>query len=374
MANDQKFDPAKTPGSFTAPPADAPAQVTLPGSERPTAGQIAQARRNEQELPVFAPKPMTAEQIRAFLGKDPAAVPLSPRDAAKPASIILTDAEASPVPKPIISSVKPVDQPIRSKLRRVLRPIVDQLTGGQQLTGTHLNGIPDHAAAERAQALADATGSALDQSIADAAAIDAGLLPPLEPATDADAAATAQGELPPPAIAPAQPWQPAASDTDTPSRGLPTAIADKNKQITGGFGLAMDAQYFPLDGAELREVIYALLGKIHDQLRDDLRFTLATTYPRVTARVVVEVSAYATDQSFQITRVAVDHKKTPLEVAREYADEVCFVVMASVDEMTPEGESVLPPDKMRKELRLARPHKQAIDMPGGGRSFVDIKS
>src|SRR6185295_18611078 len=58
-----------------------------------------------------------------------------------------------------------------------------------------------------------------------------------------------------PPLPPPEPWQKAASDTDTPSRGIPTAIADPGKAITGGFGGLGPAQYFPLDGSELGAVI-----------------------------------------------------------------------------------------------------------------------
>lgn len=172
--------------------------------------------------------------------------------------------------------------------------------------------------------------------------------------------------------------QPAASNTDSPSRGLPTGIADPGKQITGGFGDAGDAQYFPLDGSELRELVRGLMSVIDEQLTHDLRFSMAITYPRVTARVIVEVEAYAAggdggqyDPGFVIQRVIVPHDKTPIAIARARADQVCFVIMANRVEMNAAGESISPPNQLRQELGLAVPRKQAVSTPTG-RVIVDL--
>jgi len=171
--------------------------------------------------------------------------------------------------------------------------------------------------------------------------------------------------------------QPAASDTDSPARGIPTGIVDPGKQITGGFGDAGDAQYFPLDGSEVRELTRGLMSVIDSQLEHDLRFSMAVCYPRVSVRVIVEVSAYAAggdggqyDPSFAITRVAA-HDKTPLAIARERADEVVFVLVADRTEMTPAGESIAPPNLIRQELGLVVPRKQAIQTPHG-RLIIDV--
>lgn len=172
-------------------------------------------------------------------------------------------------------------------------------------------------------------------------------------------------------VDPPLPHQPAASDTDSPARGIPKAIADPGKQITGGFGDAGQAQYYPLDGIELRELVYALMDQVHARLADDLRFSMAICYPRVSARVEVIIEGYPVDTGFVIPQVMRPYEKTPLEVARSYGDEVVFVVKAERVEMTADGESVAPPNLTRQELGLRVPRKQAIDTPTG-RQLVDV--
>ena len=75
----------------------------------------------------------------------------------------------------------------------------------------------------------------------------------------------------------------------------------------------------------------------------------------------------------EIPKVMPPHLKTPLEVARAYGDQIVFVVVAERREMTPDGESVTPPNRMRQEIGAQIPRKQMIDTPTG-RQFVDVKS
>lgn len=175
----------------------------------------------------------------------------------------------------------------------------------------------------------------------------------------------------PPRTAP-QTHQPAASETDSPSRGIPREVADPGRRITGGFGHAGEAQYFPLDGTELRELVLSQFDQLAERLQNDLRFHIAITYPRVRVRVVVEVEAYAQENGFTVERIK-EHDKTPLEVARDHADQVAFVLIAERREVADDGSAENPPDRVREELGLARPHKQQIDTPGG-RMFVDRPS
>lgn len=168
------------------------------------------------------------------------------------------------------------------------------------------------------------------------------------------------------------PHQPAASNTDTPSRGIPRPITDPGKVITGGFGSLGDATYFPLDGSELRTLVEQMLINIAERLQDDLRFTMAITYPRVRARVEVIVEGYGDDgQDMKIPRVMPPHEKTPIEIARLHGDEIVFVVVAEHVEMTADGQSVTPPNKARIELGLDVPQKQAFEVPGG-RMLADV--
>ena len=175
---------------------------------------------------------------------------------------------------------------------------------------------------------------------------------------------------------------PAASNTDTPSKGLLpnlTPVAgDKFDGIQrGGFSDLGEAQYFPIQGDELLNVVMACAKELLAQIQNDLRFSMALVYPRVRAVVEIRIEGHAEDNNagFEIQKVFMpkDGEKgsTPVEVARTRADEVCFVVQSLRQEFTPEGESEQPPDAMRDEFRLQIPRKQMVES-GGRPSFVDV--
>ena len=180
---------------------------------------------------------------------------------------------------------------------------------------------------------------------------------------------------PPPSFsapaAPAEAYQPAASNTDSPSRGVPQPIADANKQISGGFGDVLEAQYFPLDGSELKALIEALLDDCYVRIQHDLRFSMAATYPRVRARVEVIVEGWAEDQSQAIVVHAKPHERTPIDVARAKADEICFVVVSAREEFDAAGNVSSSPNAIRQELGLTAPQKQRVNTPGGP-MIVDV--
>jgi len=165
--------------------------------------------------------------------------------------------------------------------------------------------------------------------------------------------------------------QRAASNTDSPSRGIPKATTDPGKQVTGGFGDAGQAQYYPLDGLELKELVRSLLDKLNARIEDDLRFSLAICYPRVSVRLELIVDGYPVDAGFQIPTVLPPYEKTPIEVARDHGNDIVFVVREQHVEMSAEGESVTPPNLLRQELGLRVPRKQALDTPMG-RQMVDV--
>ncbi len=175
-----------------------------------------------------------------------------------------------------------------------------------------------------------------------------------------------------PPAAEGAPLQPAASDTDSPSRGMPRPIADPGKVITGGFGDVGEAQYYPLDGSELREVVRLCFDELNERIQTDLRFQMAITYPRASVRVVIEVEGYAEDAAFKIEKRAAPHDKTPIEIARAHgAEEMGFVVRAFRREFDKEGTPESPPDRMRDELGLPKPRKQFVGS-GSERMLVDI--
>lgn len=175
-----------------------------------------------------------------------------------------------------------------------------------------------------------------------------------------------------PAPPPILPHQKAASNTDSPSRGQPRLSDDPGKQITGGFGSVGEAQYYPLDGNELRQVVEGLAAQLVGRIQNDLRFHIAITYPRVRARVVLEVDGWNNDAGFEIAYVH-DHTKTPLAVARERAElqHVCFVVMEQRQEFDAADQPVDPPDRMRDEFNMIKPQKTTVPAGAMGRMIVD---
>jgi hypothetical protein len=363
-------NPNITGGAGVVPPPDAPRQ-TSSVDIAPTVEQIAQARANEVDQPVFAPKALPDAVIASGLGCSVAELLEMRRTGLSLAALRASRSElmqthaqpaqpAQETPRLVdahgydirptitqapaggVSSYKPVDVPLRKRLRRpgsagaVAPPSVETAQ-----VETVAQEPPPEPAAE--------TGSGAPPSAIDVA--------------------PAPAELPPPL-----PHQKAASNTDTPSRGLPRASADPNKTITGGFGDVGEAEYFPLDGNELRTLIEALMDGLYARIQDDLRFSIAAVYPRVAARVIIEVNCHAHDQSFQIEkRLVPPHEKTPLDVARRFGDEVVFCVVAERVEMDEHGNSLHPPNATRMELDLAVPRKQFVQN-GAGRMLVDRRS
>lgn len=175
---------------------------------------------------------------------------------------------------------------------------------------------------------------------------------------------------------------PAGSDTEDPSRGQVRQPIVRGKEITGGFADQAAMQYFALDGRELGVLVTDMLQSIANRIENDLRFNEAITYPRVGVRCWVEVSGFAEDQGFTVDKIVPDGlaamaagdpaiHATAIEIAREVADEVVFVLVAEKREVDANGDPVDPPDKIRQELGLARPRKQMIRGPGNSSQMVD---
>ena len=171
---------------------------------------------------------------------------------------------------------------------------------------------------------------------------------------------------------------PAASDTDSPARGVPRGTPTRpGKEITGGFSSPAEMQYFALDGRELKALVETLMDELHARIQDDLRFNEALVYPRVAVKVAVTVTGYMQDNGFLVERVlpptAPAASATPLDIAEQVADEVVFVMMATRRETDDQGESVTPPDAIRVELGLDRPYKRRVVGPTGQARFVDVE-
>ncbi len=164
--------------------------------------------------------------------------------------------------------------------------------------------------------------------------------------------------------------QPAASNSDSPSRGIPRQIDDPGKKITGGFGDLGEAQYYPLDGLELKELAKHLLSKLLDQIENDLHFSMAITYPRVEVKAIIQVSGYAQEGAFELFKGGAHDKTTVENSVKAGADPIAFELSESRAEFNAEGESVDPPDRIRDNLGLEKPHKQVVQM-GQNRSIVD---
>lgn len=148
------------------------------------------------------------------------------------------------------------------------------------------------------------------------------------------------------------PYQPAASGSDSPSRGQPTPSLDPGKVITGGFG--DQPSYFPLTGPELKELVRSLFDQLNTQLDQDLRFGLASTYPQVCCTVTVSIDglpgASTQDVAFSLT------KQRYLELNAEASDT-----------------QATPPDHLRDQIALPKPHKHLVSGAGTGRPlFADV--
>lgn len=151
--------------------------------------------------------------------------------------------------------------------------------------------------------------------------------------------------------APAVNHWPAASNSDTPSRGQPHPSVDPGKQITGGFGMVpMGGQYFALDGTELRELVRGLMIELDNRLEADLRFSIALTYPQVRARLVLHIDGATTDAGINDVKFDLDALGT-VETSRVDDDNT-------------------PPDAHRDELGLDKPFKHQVTS-GAGRLLVD---
>lgn len=148
-------------------------------------------------------------------------------------------------------------------------------------------------------------------------------------------------------IVPVNP-QPAASDTDTPARGIPKPITDPGKKITGGWGDdgGFEAQYYALDGTELRALILSIMKELSTEMEKDLRFGIACCYPRVAARVTIEIGGAAPDASVN-------------DIAFDLESRVLFLSGQKVDDNS------TPADQLRIDAGVERPYKRTVKTPTG---------
>jgi hypothetical protein len=166
---------------------------------------------------------------------------------------------------------------------------------------------------------------------------------PLHAAPDAPAGTTSAATT-----EPVKDPQPAASDTDTPTRGIPKPITDPGKKITGGWGDdgGFESQYYALDGNELRALIRSIWKELDHQLDLDLRFGIACCYPRVACRVTIEIGGAAPDASVN-------------DVAFDLDSRVVFLSGQKVDDNS------TPADQLRIDAGVERPYKRTIKTATG---------
>ena len=224
--------------------------------------------------------------------------------------------------------------------------------------------------------------TAMDALIADVFA-DTPVILPTAPPTPEEGLIDQYEDILPPLTDEDRKRMPAASLTDTPAKGLlPNLVPPKGDKFDGiprgGFADASDAQYYPITGEELIEVVCTVTDTLIAQIKNDLRFSMALTYPRLRVRVRLEVEGAAEDNNagFEIQKVYVPKEgmggSTPLEIARAHgANEVVFVVTSTMQEFTPDGQSDLPPDAIRDAIGMPKPRKQMVNL-GGRQSFVDV--
>lgn len=171
---------------------------------------------------------------------------------------------------------------------------------------------------------------------------------------------------------PVDPTRPAMSAdedpvTARPARGIPgTAFSPYRTKpalaVEGGFGSA-EQEYFPLTGEELKQCVGLLLEELVEQIGNDLRFTLATTYPRFNVKVNLIVEA-ETEEQVRIEKIDA-REVVPLEVAQQHCDSVVFVVSRSRREFDAHNEVETPVDALRQELEIPGMRKQTVPGPFG---------
>ncbi len=321
------------------------------------------ARKFEQELAplTYADSAAAAAQpkVEPVYGEPPV------QGSAPPAQIVMPDAPR-PTGQPIItSSVKPPDVP---GANRRLRPTI--VTPAAEATNEAGTGV-DAGGGGAAVAGVDQPAAGGPAALVAPTATKPQAPAPIELGLSAAVARILTEKDLARAHGADEPYRPAASDSDSPSRGIPSPVTDQGKRITGGFGDVGEAQYFPLDGAELRLVAEGLLDQLRARLQDDLRFSIAITYPRVAIRLELIVDAFGQDKEQVIPAVAVPHTKTPLEVAREFGDQIVFILAEVRQEFDDAGEASMAPNALRAEVGAEIPFKRPVTTAGGTRMMVD---
>jgi len=297
-------------GTFEPPPPGAPVEVSQPLHPSALASMQAQAEANEKALaPLkFAIQKGVASAAAAeglaVPGGGGVPIPTGPQTA--PPSVA-GSAPAGSAP-PLHGSVSPPGVPPS--------PVPEKdpaatATGATGPAGTGTPGGPPEAALQGG-----------DPSVAPSA------LPPLPPDATPE-------EIADPVV------------NARPGKGY-RPIQDPGKVITGGWGLdaSFPAQYYALDGSEIRAIALRLWEDVKVKMEQDLRFHLAACYPQALVRVSVEVAGATAGAAVN-------------DVAFTLASKIVVLEASLAD--TPDT----PADALRVDTGLPRPYKHAVKTPTG---------
>ena len=252
-------------------------------------------------------------------------------------------------------------------------------------------------------------------SIATAAAELAGIAVPgvvqaPAPVKAAVVAATPAVGLPPTILTP-DPTQPAASNSDSPSRGIPgTAYSPHRAKdplaIEGGFGIG-SGEYFAIDGVEMKACLEQLLEEVLSQAENDARVVGLSGATGATLSLRAVLLADTEDQTVTIEKTGANpdgdlvhailtlcdafHRdlQTDLRMGLAwtypsygviltltvcaYAGHEGFTIQKHRREFDEAGQPETPPDALREELALPIPGRQVVMQGTLGAMSSDVR-
>lgn len=212
----------------------------------------------------------------------------------------------------------------------------------------------------------------------------------------------------------ADPTQPAASNTDTPSRGIPGTAFSPHRtpgkdplRVEGGFGSG-SGEYFALDGTEMKVCLQQLLEDVLGHAENDHRVVGMTALTTAEVSLIAVLTADTEDQKVTITArgentvrgdlvatitAVCDRFHADLQTdmrlqmacaypqygatltltVKAHAADPGFTIVKHRREFDEAGEPETPPDALREELGLPVPGRQ-ITMAGNlGAISSDIR-
>lgn len=201
---------------------------------------------------------------------------------------------------------------------------------------------------------------------------------------------------------PADPTMPAASNSDSPSRGIPGTAHSPHRakdplEVTGGFG-GGGGEYFALDGTEVRTCVEQLLDELIQQAENDVRVVALTADTVAEIRIALAVTADTGDQKVDLVgsggnpdgdlvaaiqavldafhasvvgdlRLGIacsypQYGVTLTLTVKAHAEDPGFTLSKHRREEDEHGITETPPDALRQELGLPIPGKQTTHYAG----------